>query len=89
MNNTELVEHLMTIGGRTGMMKQIFIMNAIETHLKDVIDNGDAMIAEDDAEGRRSLIDMRSYVEAAKEVSEIMESRKELFVYVAPECPID
>lgn len=89
MNNTELVEHLMTIGGRTGMMKQIFIMQAIEHHVTEIMEDAEELIAEEtenEKNGKRSIISMKAYVEAAKEIRKITDNRKELFVYEPPEC---
>lgn len=66
--NVELVTDIMQIGGRTGAMKQLVIMTAIE-HYVDLIIKDEERIIEEWADG---LIVPESWVESCKEIKEMI-----------------
>jgi hypothetical protein len=70
MTNTQLVKHIMDIGGRTGAMKQIVMMHVIRQGAAQIVKDEKAIMAsEADA---WNFIDKRAWIEAAKEIVEML-----------------
>jgi hypothetical protein len=90
MNNTEFVEYLMTIGGITGSLKQMFIIEAIAHYAADIIEDEAVIIAQEDEDmknGKRGLINMRAWVRCANELQDLIAKRSELpKVKIEDEC---
>lgn len=78
-SNTEFLEYVMTIGGRTGAMKQLVIMDVLEKGVDNIIEAQDELLEIEDkmeAEGKTPIISYRAWVEAAKEIKEMFEQRR-------------
>ena len=89
MNNSEFVNHIMTIGGITGALKQMFVLEAIAHYVTDILDDEEVIIAQEDEDiknGKRGIINMRAWVRCAYEIEDLQAKRKELFVYEEDEC---
>lgn len=76
MTNTQFIHYVMEIGGRTGAMKQLLIVDAIQKACDEVIESSDELLkAEEEtiAKGKMPLISVNGYIEAAKEIKELFD----------------
>ena len=71
MTNTEFVTRLMEYS-KTGVMSQLFIMNAIEKVARSTVDNADDLIKDME----NSFISGEAWVAAAREILDELEARK-------------
>lgn len=69
--NTDLVKHIMEIGGTTGAMKQLVIMHIIRQGAQNIIDSADAI--RESKEGAWSFIDRESWIKAAEEIIDLLD----------------
>lgn len=85
MNNEEFLNHIMTIGGITGSLKQIFVIEAIALYADDIIEKEFSLITQEDEDiknGKRSMVNMRAWVRCAKEIKDLLAKRSELTVRI-------
>ena len=73
MTNSEFLYYLMEIGGRTGAMKQLFIMDAIPKWCKYVIDHKDEVLNS----MNMTILDGPSWIAAAEEIIEMFDKKYE------------
>ena len=74
MTNIEFVQYVMEIGGTTGEMKQMVIMQAIPEYCQQVIDQKEELLKkeeEDLKEGNVAMISTTAWIAAAEEIKEM------------------
>ena len=79
MSNDEFIQHVMTIGGQTGPMKQIVIMQAIPKYCEQIVAKKDEMLAQDKEDvknGKIGIISIPAWIAAAEEILEMFEDKK-------------
>ena len=78
MTNTEFVQYVMEIGGQTGAMKEMVIMQGIPQHCQEIIDQEEELLKEEkenEEKGQRSIISVSGWIAAAKEIKEMFDKR--------------
>lgn len=71
MNNVELMEYILTIGGKTGALKVMVVFNELRNGVKEVVDNKEELLREQkeqEADGKISIISNSAYIAACEEI---------------------
>lgn len=79
MTNTEFVSYVMDIGGQTGAMKQMVIMQAIPEYCKQIIEQKDELLRKEEEDAKNGwihTISISDWIAAAEEILAMFNKRQ-------------